>query len=523
MRSIANCQGLKPAGHHLTNILFHVVNTLLLFGLLHGMTKTVWRSALVAALFAWHPMHVESVAWVAERKDVLSTFFGLLNMLAYWRYASESKVQSPRAKVFYGLALVCFALGLMSKPMLVTLPFVLLLLDIWPLGRIYDLRFTNDDLKTGGAGLLSPGRLAREKIPFFALAFASSVVTFLVQHAGGAVSTLVAIPLHLRLANAVISYQSYLMKLLWPIRLSIHYPYALTSSAFTFAEASLLIITISAIVVYLRHTRPYLAMGWFWFLGMLIPVIGLVQVGSQAMADRYSYLPAVGLFISVAWGLAAASNSWPALRIPLLALILWALAGCLYGTIRQERYWENSTTIFTRAIAVNPDDAVVLVNAGSSLIAQGQVEQGLNYARQALKLKTNDAGAECVLGLGLSQEKKLAEAANHYRAALRLDPDQPEALNNLAWILAASSDKNLRNGEEAVVLGERACALTHYERPTVIGTLAAAYAEAGRFKEAIEAGEKARQLALASGDSDLAATNQKLIDLYRAGQAYHDE
>ncbi len=599
---ILDCQlfGLKPWGHHLTSLLFHALNTALLFLVLNGMTGAPGRSFFVAALFGLHPLHVESVAWVAERKDVLSTFFWMLTVFAYWKYVNESKAMKTafKVKVYYGLALFWFALGLMSKPMLVTLPFVLLLLDFWPLRRIYDSRFTIDesnDLNIAQAikapsvtSILSGNRkLIWEKAPFFLLAAIISVAAFVVQSDGGAVLT--NIPLTARLENAVVSYCRYMGKLFCPIHLSIFYPHPgyWPISAALLAVMALLVVTIMAVI--LRRRAPYLAVGWFWFIGCLVPTIGLVQAGAQAMADRYTYVPAIGLFIMLAWGISDLAAAWRTPRWFLPVTGAATMVGCMIVTSNQLRHWKNSETLFRHAIEVTTDNHLAYTSLGDYLaIERGRLPEGIVYLKQALKLSPDYAPAHLGLGYALWGQGKLDEAASefsktlqstpgnvetrlrlarilaeahkpeeaiqqfmfilqlapdhvqarvelaelldqqhqaaeaivHYREALRLDPNSTEALNNLAWILATDPDDQVRNGTEAVQVAERACKLTGYKTPTLIGTLAAAYAEAGRFKEAVETGEKAYQLALSSNNAALAETNRKLRELYRAHHAY---
>ena len=400
---MVDCQlyGLNPQGHHLTSLLFHIFNVLLLFLVLRNITGAVWRSAVVAALFAWHPLHVESVAWVAERKDVLSTFFWLLTMLAYARYAEESKVQSPKSKVYYGLALVCFALGLMAKPMLVTLPFLLLLLDFWPLRRIYDpdakacgagLRFTiyePTDLQTASSFKAPSGPLASptshksqityrklilEKVPFLLLAIASSVVTFLVQKTGGAVASLEALSFGQRIANALVSYIRYLGKMVWPRDLAVFYPIHHAWAAWQWAGAGLLIVAISVLAIAMIRQRPYFSVGWFWYLGTLVPVIGLIQVGGQSMADRYTYMPLVGIFIIFSWGMADLLGRGQLRRMNLAwAVIVPVLVACLMVTRSQTSYWKDSITLFRHAIAVTTDNTLAHVDLGRAF---GQGRQG---------------------------------------------------------------------------------------------------------------------------------------------------
>jgi tetratricopeptide (TPR) repeat protein len=711
-----DCQlyGLKPAGHHLTNLLFHIANSLLLFGLLRRMTGTLWRSALVAALFALHPLHVESVAWVSERKDVLSAFFFMLTLWAYASYAkaegrlrnAESGIQraaatntqhatrnTPRASLFhppssilYLLSLVFFALGLMSKPMLVTLPFVLLLLDYWPLRR-FQLSTLNSQPST------TPLRLVLEKAPFFILSALSCVVTFLVQRACGAMAPLAKTPFDLRLANALVAYARYLGKTLWPSDLAVFYPYSrLSLDSWQVAGAALLLLAATAAVVLARKQRPYLLVGWLWFLGMLVPVIGLVQVGKQSWADRYTYLPHIGLFLLIAWGASAVIARWKWPRLIVIAAAGLTLAACGLVTSRQLAHWRNTQTLFQHAIAVTAENFVAYTVIGNALMEEGKLPEAIEQCRKALEIAPDYSEAHNTLGNIYARQEKYDEAIAHYRAALQADPsypdphnglgnvllkqgefaeaeaqcretlrlaplhlpamfclatalhkqgkldeaadyyrrilalspnlftprrylgnilvaqgkpaeaavqlllavkirpddadtrtvlgvallgnnrtdeaaaqlreaarlqptnsianyqlaliyqgrketraavecfrkalqaqpDWPESLNNLAWILAANPDATLRNGPEAVALAERACKLTGYKEALLVGTLAAAYAEAGRFPEAMNTAEQARTLALAAGQKEVAQRNQELLELYRAHRAYHE-
>jgi protein O-mannosyl-transferase len=284
--------GIQPAGHHAASALLHAANTVLLFFLLRRMTGAVWRSAVVAALFGWHPLHVESVAWVAERKDVLSTLFFLLTIWAYVRYVEEFKVQSSKFKVFYGLSMLLFACGLMSKPMVVTLPFVLFLLDYWPLERF-------------GTGART--RFIVEKLPFLALSAASCAITFYVQKSGGAISD--TTPFFLRALNGALSYGRYLGRMLWPARLAVMYPYSADVPVAELCVCVLLLAALTWMVMKCRQQR-YLAVGWFWYLGTLVPVIGLVQAGPQSSADRYTYIPSIGIFVMMVWGVSELAAKW---------------------------------------------------------------------------------------------------------------------------------------------------------------------------------------------------------------------
>ena len=678
MSHMLDCQlyGLNPAGHHLTNLLLHAANSVLVFLLLRYLTGATWRSACVAALFALHPLHVESVAWVAERKDVLSAFFGLLSLLAYARYAQgrsqnvecRTPVPAPpnthhasritvhvsrlasRPSMFYLLSLIFFALGLMSKPMLVTWPCVLLLLDFWPLRR-FELSTIRSQLPT----LL---RLVREKVPFFALSAVSSVITFLVQQAWGGVVPLEHVPLELRLPNVPVSYLRYLGKLVWPTDLAVIYPYIRGWPAAVILGALLVLAGATLLALWQHERRRYLLAGWAWFLGVLVPVIGLVQVGNQSIADRYTYLPSIGFFILVVWGAAELVGANPARRFIGGAAAAAMLTACALLAQAQALCWQNTETLFRHALAVTSGNVVAHNSLGFYYAAHSKAEeakrafraalavqpscqyswQGLGMAlieqrkygeaiaacRAALEVDPRMASAHSTLGLALMKlgqtndamwhytealrlQPELADAqynlanalaghgqieaaSKHYEASLRSDPSSADGHNNLAymlaregkldraesefrsalalrpdlwqahyglaalfvrqgkvqeamrqyhatlairpdfvevltrlaWLLAVHPDLHLRNGTQAVELAERACRLTQYGQPTVLMTLAAAYAEMGRFAEAVSSAQKAQSLAQVAGQTKLARRNQQLLELFQAGQPYRE-
>jgi tetratricopeptide (TPR) repeat protein len=631
--------GLNASGHHWMNLGFHIANTLLLFIVLREMTQTVWRSALVAALFALHPTHIQSVAWISERKDVLSGFFMMLTLWAYTRYVEKSKVQSPKSKVFYGLALGFFALGLMSKPMLVTLPVILLLLDFWPLGRVGRLlgasaRQASDQpsprLRPAGKwrvtrfGLPVPqpstfNHLLFEKLPFVALSLASSVVTFCAQ--GVSVVPLDYVSWDSRIENALAAYTAYLGKTFWPENLAIFYPYT-TIPPWEVFGSGLLLIFLSVFCIRRMRFQPYLLVGWFWFLVTLVPVIGLAQVSVQSMADRYLYLPSIGLFIMVAWGMAGIASISSLWRATVTVGTTVLLMACLLDTRYQLRYWRDSVTLFSRALEVtgenpmgnfflgnalwvsgnldaaaknyrsvlrsapnsedvhyrlgyilclqkkwpeagvqfgealrlNPDNPYAHKYLGDTLVAREKFDEaGTEYAT-ALQLRPDDvvireamallvkkaetakaltslyetlksqptAEAHARIAVLRTTQGEFQDALEHYLAALRLKPDSPEVLNNLAWLLATCPDGHIRDGTQAVKHAGRACELTHYHMTPFVGTLAAAYAEAGRFDDAISTAQKACTLATESGDQDLLKRNQELLALYQSHQPYHE-
>ncbi len=412
----------SAGGHHLTSILLHSANTMLLFGLLCLMTKAPWRSAFVAAVFAWHPLRVESVAWVAERKDVLCAFFGLLSLIAWVRYVQESKVQSSRSRVSYALALLSFALGLMSKPMLVSLPLILLLLDFWPFHRVAD------NAKT------SWQRCALEKIPFFLLAAISCVITFHFQKSSGAMS-MVHEPLPFRLANAINSCAGYLGKIFWPHHLAVIYPYPHQLPTLQVAAAAVLLVGVTIAVCGLARRLPFLMVGWFWFLIMLGPVIGLVQVGEQAMADRYTYLPGIGIAIMVAWGVPALfAGNRSGFRIMAFTSGV-VLGACVLATSRQLPYWRNSVALFTRAIQVTGENSVAQCNLGEALATRGDLDDALWHINEALRIRPDYPQAMNNKALILSRRGQNAEAVELLRRVVEEKPDWPDARKNLGQVM----------------------------------------------------------------------------------------
>jgi protein O-mannosyl-transferase len=745
-----DCQlyGLKPAGHHLSNILLHTANTLLLFLVLSRMTGAGWRSACVAALFSWHPLHVESVAWVAERKDLLSTLFFLLTLGAYARYVEvlslESKVQSPSSAecgvrsaengvqndadrsplpaphstlhaprstlhvlLFYLLSLLCFALGLMSKPMVVTMPFLLLLVDYWPLSRF---RFSG--LRAQGRRL---GFLLAEKIPFLVLSGVGCALTVAAQAGSFTIVSTDRLPLDRRIPHVLASYVHYLAATVAPRHLAAHYPYPATTPPIETASAALLLCLLTLLAIWLAARRPYVLVGWLWYVGTLVPVIGLVQVGDQAWADRYTYIPLIGIFIALVWGAADAFDTW--CRFPVsepggrlqaqsassvrmrrgAAVFLFVLGtgigvALLVGTSLQLRYWKSTRTLFEHAAAVTQHNARALTLLGSLLAEEGKREEAarlflraLNYSpenpethfhlgkvlieegkvdeaiahfsrslwskqwadrahlqigealakqqkyaeaiahfqaalaanphlamaennlarifhsrgrldeaihhyqaalrlnpqlpqahnnlgvvllqkgrlaegvvqlKEAVRLnpsnlalqlnlaqvlnqmedwqqaaelfaqiapaRPNDAQLHFEFGLALAHLQKTREAMSHYARALRLQPDYPEALDRLAWIAATDPRPELRNGEEAVHMAERACELTGRKEARMVATLSAAYGETGRFAEGIQAAEEAKRLADTLGQQEVIVKCRGLMEALQSGKPWRE-
>jgi len=408
----------EPGWHHVTNVVFHATNAVLLFLLLLQMTGAFWRSAFVASIFALHPTHVESVAWISERKDVLSTLFWLTHISAYVRYAKTNR------REWLGLSVALLALGLMAKPMLVTAPFLLLLLDYWPLNR------------TRGAGEPRGFRVSRdliaEKLPFFALALVSIGITYLAQAEGGALSPL---PLQHRLANAVVTYVRYLGSTFWPGKLAVIYPnHAGMWGPVQIVGAVLILIAISAAVLAL-HQRRYLTVGWLWYLGTLVPVIGLVQVGNQAMADRYLYVPMTGLLVMLAWGAADLCRERRTLRVPIIVAAVASILACMWATPRQVAHWRDSEVLFTHALEVTDDNVAVHQLLGQVLNRRGRHDEAIEQFRLALQIAPASAKGHNSLAIALIEAKQLEEAVPHLRQAVRLEPDLSEAHYNLGSLL----------------------------------------------------------------------------------------
>ena len=668
--------GVNPRAMHGVNLAWHVANVLLLFGLLKRATGLTWPSAMVAALFAVHPLHVESVAWISERKDVLSTFFWIGSMWAYCEYVKA------RCAGWYTAAVVLCALGLMCKSMLVTFPFVLLLFDLWPLRR-FDLSSPDWSRRVA--------KLVVEKLPFFALAAVAGFFTFVAQQTGEAVIPFEPLPLSERIENAFIAYARYLAKTFWPTELAVFYPHPGNWPAMQFVASLVLLAGVSAAAILSIRRHPFLFSGWFWFLGTLVPVIGLVQVGGQAMADRYTYVPSIGLFVALVWLVRRA-----AARVPVAAmatLVTVVLLICTALAHRQSGLWHDSVTLFThaarvappnsivlnnlgsallevgrpaeadqafaRALELDPEDAWALGNAGNSLLRAGRIDEALaqyrkalslqpntpqlhlntglafykkaeftnalqhyeralqlnpfyidayvnagnarmalgqpaaaetNYARvvnlkpnhagalynlghvalargqpkqaaeyfeqatradpgyaeahqqlaavwqrlgelnkarealeRAFKLKPVDVALHAQLGALLAQSGQAKQAIAAYRRAIELGPERFEVANNLAWLLATHPDAEIRSGVEAVRLAESAAELGGRQYAFLQGTLAAAYAEAGRFPDAIKAAEEAIELAEKNGQKELAAKNRELLGAYREGRPWRED
>jgi len=586
-----DCQlyGLNAGGHHATNVLLHTIAALLLFRALRQMTGTLWKSAVVAALFAVHPLHVESVAWVSERKDVVSAVFFFLMLDAYARYARATSIRR------YAVVTALFVTGLMSKPMLVTAPIILLALDYWPLRRFDQIALTRGKAKimqsVNRRRIIQ--RLFLEKVPWLILSVGAGIVTFVLQKR--AAGSIPALPFLWRAENAVMSYVIYAWKTLWPTHLAVFYPHpddTLATWQVALAIAFLLAITCAAIVF--RDKRAYLFTGWFWYLVMLVPVIGFVQVGEQGHADRYTYLPSIGLFLIAVWaaGDIAAMGQvrlWRGVAAAGAVVVVAALA-CTAFT--QTSYWRNSETLWTHTLAVTTDNdvahnnlgylcvdrgeldkamshfeaaskirsgkldphynlgtAFVEMNLGDALARKGQPDEAMAHFEQAIKLQPDyaeayynrgnvlyakgrideaiadfektlqiqpsDADAHTGLGNALLRKGALKEAIAHYNEAMALAPNDPHSRSNTAWVLATSTDTSIRDGAKAVELAQQAISLSGGREPLFFRTLAAAYAETGRFSDAIGVTQQAVTIARMQGKTGLAGLLEEDALLYR--------
>ena len=499
--------GLEPFGHHLTSLLFHIINTLLLFGVLLKMTGALWRSGLVAVLFALHPLNVESVAWVSERKNVLSTFFLLLTLWAYVRYVDKKNARN------YLLVVLFLALGLMSKPMLVTLPFLLLLLDFWPLKRVGEVR---------------PTRLILEKVPLFILLIGSCVVTFIAQRSGGAIRSSEFSSLYFRIANALVSYFEYLRNMLWPSGLSVFYPHPGNALPIWKPLACTIVLVVVTIWVVKEIRRaPYLAVGWFWYLGTLVPVIGIVQVGEQAMADRYTYVPLIGIFIAIAWSLPEQIKTGKEKLLPILSGIVISLLIAL--TWIQVSHWKNSITLFKHAINVtdtkylgvatihaflgdayhregelgiaisefkksldlDPSNLYSLNNLAATLAEQGNLKEGLSYAQKLSRLQPDYTPGLITIGNILEETGKLDQAQIYYEQVLKRDSDSFENYLNLANILYRKGDLEgaIPHYKKVIILNPNLLE-AHYNLGNIFGQLGQPIDAKKEFEQAIRCDEK---------------------------------
>jgi len=551
-----DCQwfGLNPGAHHLVNVFFHSIAAVLLFLLLAQITGgpssprdesvrladrtgDIWLSGFVAAVFAIHPLRVESVAWIAERKDVLSGVFFMLTLIAYVAYTRKQSIGR------YLTMSILFACGLMSKPMLITTPIVLLLLDYWPLGR-----FTKS----------TTSKLVIEKIPLFALSVGSSVATLWAQNF--ALGSTQFLPLQWRITNALFSYFEYVRQMFWPVDLIPFYVHPENRlELWRLLIAVMVLITLTAMAFVRRRKNPYLIVGWFWYLVMLIPVIGIVQVGLQGHADRYTYLPQIGLYIALVWliwdltksCLSRRSDSAKAERQR--KIILSGAGAFVVGTLsilswKQTAHWRDTETLWRHTLAITPNSDVAHAGLGGILFVRGQIDEAIDHYESALRLRDGNTAAHFGLGRALAAKQKTDAAIFHFQKALSIqpdyigasndlgvlfaskgeikeaiaaweqslsfDPDNPDAANDIAWVRATAADADLRNGREALELAQRALR-SGGENAVVLRTLAAAQAENGRFAEAIATCQRGEALARRTGDPAMVESFRNCVESFR--------
>lgn len=549
---------LRPGMHHLTNLFIHIANSLLLFLTLKRMTGSLWRSAFIAALFALHPLNVESVAWASERKNVLSTFFWMLTLLTYSYYAERPGFNK------YLLTIFVFALGLMAKPMLVTLPFVLLLLDYWPLNRFKLARSSNNgnliSLKSIYDGIQWPivFRLVLEKIPFLALSIVSIYLSSLSLKRLGFIISMESVPMKLRIANALVSYVRYIKMMVWPHNLVVFYPFPKSIPLWQVAGAVVLLASVTILVFRALGSKPYLAVGWLWYLGTLIPVIGLVQAGLwPGLADRFTYVPLIGMFILTTWIIPDKIAEMRYGKKVLTVTAATALSALMICTWFQVRHWQNGITLFTHNLHVTPNNRMAHFALGNAYDIRGELDKALfhysksleidpNFAEayndlgyvlarqgndkdaiyhytEALRIHPTYARAHNNLGTALARQGKMKDSILHFRKALHFNPNKKKALYNLSWIFATNKNDKLRNGQEAIALAEKLCKITQYNHPLALDALAAAYAETGRFDAAVLTAQKGLKLALQYGPKDLALGLKKRLQLYQAGYPFRQQ
>jgi protein O-mannosyl-transferase len=529
-----DCQvfGLNPGAQHLVNVFWHSIAAVLLFLLLAEVTDSIWASAFVAAVFAVHPLRVESVAWIAERKDVLSGTFFMLTLLGYVHWTRRP---TPAR---YLMMSILFACGLMSKPMLVTTPLILMLLDYWPLNRF---------------GKLSFAKLLIEKIPLFALSAGSVIATLWAQNF--ALGSTDFLPLKWRITNAIFSYFEYVRQMFWPIDLIPFYVHPENRlEIWWFAIAVVLLIAVTVIAFGRRRQNPYLIVGWLWYVVMLVPVIGIVQVGLQGHADRYTYLPQIGLYIALVWLIHDMTKS---LRVR--KTILGGVGLIIVGTLsvlsaEQTTYWSDTETLWRHTLAVTPDSDVADTGLGGILFARGQIDEAVDDYEHALRLRDGNVAAHFGLARALATERKTDPAIFHLRKALSIqpdyiaasndlgvlltskgeineaiaawrqtlsfDPDNADAANNIAWVRSTAADSDLRDGKEALELAQGAIRSAG-ETPTVLRTLAAAQAENGQFAAAIATCQKGEELAQRNGDRVMVESLRLCLESFRRGEALH--
>jgi tetratricopeptide (TPR) repeat protein len=472
--------GLTPGGYHLTSLLLHATSTLVLFAALRLLTGATWRSAVVAALFAVHPLHVEPVAWVADRKDVLSGLFWMFSLYLYASYAKKAESRSPNTGVFYALTILSFIAALMSKATVMAFPFILLLLDVWPLGRI--------GFGARAVGKPNPRRVLWEKAPFLVAGALVGLVSLHGQGTIGAVHDVTRLPIGDRLANAVLSVAHYVRQTFWPVDLAVYYPYPAVFRAWPVVAATLACLIVTALALWASRRRPYLGLGWLWMLVALLPAIGLVQVGGASHGDRFMYLPSIGLLLLITWGVHDLLRTRRHSAALLGALALGGLAFCATLTSRQLGYWRNSESLYRRAIAVTGDSPLIQMNLGTALAAQGRQAEAIDHLREAVRLVPDYTDALSDLGAALGSSGQFDEAINVLSKAVRLAPDFAVARCNLGDALSLKG-----RFEEAITQYQEALRLkpdipgAHYHLGIALGAL-------GHLDEAIDHFQEALRL-----------------------------
>ncbi|HEV2045785.1 MAG TPA: hypothetical protein VGQ95_04230 [Chthoniobacterales bacterium] len=527
-----DCQvfGLWAGGHHLVNVLLHNIAAVLLFLVLRQMTGSpssprdesvrladrtgsIWRSAFVAAIFAIHPLRVESVAWIAERKDVLSAVFFMLTLGAYARY-----VRKPTLGRYVTMSIL-FACGLMSKATFVAVPLVLLLLDYWPLNRG----------QKSGSETQNWLRLLAEKIPLLVLSAASAAATAFAQTV--TMASLQQLPLLPRIKNAIVSTITYIGQTFWPVDLGIFYPHPHDQlKSWLVLLSVILIVGISLIAIFTRRKRPYVLVGWCWYLGMLAPVLGIVQAGLQGHADRFTYLPHVGLSILLTWAIADLTERWRHRKLILGASAAVVIAALAASAWRQTTCWRDCVSIWTRTLTVTSNNSIAHQDLAAALWDRGRIQEAHTHSQIAeiirwqtvLKDYPLDIAAHNALGVLLVQSGKPREAIAQWEISLEIDPNDGNAQNNLAWVLATSPEDAIRDGRRAVELAEKASRLPGGETPIVLRTLAAAYAETGESSKAIDTARRAAELAMAQQNQSLVETLQSEMELYRVNKPHRE-
>jgi tetratricopeptide (TPR) repeat protein len=508
---MADCQiyGLRPGGHHFTNVLLHNIGAVLLFLVFRGMTGCIWRSAFVAAIFAIHPMRVESVAWIAERKDMLSGVFFMLTLGAYLHY-----VRAPCISRYVTMS-IFLACGLMSKATFVTVPLVLLLLDYWPFQRANDFRAWQ--------------RIVTEKIPLFVLSAAASVATMFAQTV--TMASLEQLPLLPRLKNAAISLVAYLRQMFWPTDLAVFYPHPhdqLNIWVVLMAAALIVAVTLTAILAHQKY--PYVFVGWFWYLVLLVPVLGIVQAGLQARADRFTYLPHIGITMLLTWVSADLTQRWRNRQIILASVATFVIGASMILAYKQTTYWRDSISLWEHALAVTSNNQTADQNLAAALWTKGRIAEShqhlrasaISHARTTLKDFPFDVPTHNDLGILLVQSGDVRAGIEQWEISLQIDPDDGNALNNLAWVLATYPVDAIRDGKRAVELAAKATTLPGGDVPIVLRTLAAAYAESGDFSKAIDTAQRAIDLSTTQNNTSLLATLRHEIELYQARTPYRE-